>query len=347
MSISVGNPDFFAKARFWSEAEGNTVRCELCPHGCRIVEGKFGVCRHRRNVGGKMTLPYFGRFGSLAIDPIEKKPLYHFYPKTPILSIGSVGCNLSCRFCQNWQISQPETVPPLDALPPGELAQLAVKKNIPLVAFTYNEPSISAEYVIAASEACHRSGQKTVAVTNGMISGKAREDFYKNIDGANIDLKAFTPEFYHDLCGGDFCAVKETIAYVAQKTDVWLELTTLLIPGRNDSDEELRALADWVAATCGCDTPLHFSAFFPTYRLTDLPRTPPETLRRAEKIARAAGLRYVYCGNIADTERQTTRCPNCGEPLIVRDGYRTDNRLAANGQCPACETKIAGRFLKG
>ena len=292
-----------------------------------------------------MTLPYFGRFASLAIDPIEKKPLYHFYPAAPILSIGSVGCNLSCRFCQNWQISQPETVRSLDRLLPEQLARLAAEKNVPLVAFTYNEPSISAEYVIEASEVCHQLGLKTVAVTNGMISGAAREDFYKNVDGANIDLKAFTPEFYHDLCGGDLAAVKETIAYVAQKTDVWLELTTLLIPGRNDSDEELRALADWVAATCGRDTPLHLSAFFPTYRLNDLPRTKPETLFRAEQIARAAGLRYVYCGNIADTAHQTTRCPNCGESLIERDGYRTRNRLAANGVCPACATKIAGRGL--
>lgn len=343
MSISVGSPDLSFPSRFWTPEENGNVRCRLCPHECLLAPGKFGRCRRRRNENGRLVLPYFGCYCSLAIDPIEKKPLYHFYPGTPILSIGSVGCNLSCRFCQNWQISQPVETPPLASISPEQFARLAVEKNCPLAAFTYNEPSIDAEFVIAASEECRRRGVRTVAVTNGMITGTAREEFYRNIDAANIDLKAFSPEFYADLCGGSLDAVKETIAYAAQETDVWLELTTLLIPGRNDSDAELCALTEWVAATCGVDTPLHFSAFFPTFRLTDASATEPETLFRAEKIARDAGLRYVYCGNIADTSRQTTRCPECGFEVILRGRRRTESRLT-DGRCPQCAQKIPGRF---
>lgn len=344
------------RANYWHKEENGqnqTVYCELCPQNCKILPGKSGRCGTRTNRGGELTIPNYGRFCSLALDPIEKKPLYHFYPGSAILSIGTVGCNLSCRFCQNWQISHPNEPPfsghaaenpPLAEISPEKLADLAVEKKAPSVAFTYNEPSIWAEFLLDAAAACRERGIRTVAVTNGMIQGEARRDLYAKIDAANIDLKAFSPEFYRELCGGSLAAVQETIRYAAKETGIWLELTTLLIPGRNDSDDEIRRLADWVAETAGAETPLHFSAFFPTYRLTDLPRTPSETLFRARRIAQSAGIKYVYCGNIADSESQATRCPTCGERLIIRSGYRTASTLA-DGKCPKCGEKIAGCFV--
>lgn len=332
------------EARYWRTNEESTVVCELCPQSCRIGLGQYGRCSTRRNDSGRLTAAFYGQYASLANDPIEKKPLYQFYPGTKILSIGGIGCNLSCAFCQNWQISQPSTpFLSLRAMTPERFASLAAEQRAESVAFTYNEPSINAEFVIDAARECRRLGVRTVAVTNGMISGRAREEFYASLDAANIDLKAFSGEFYRSLCGGSFNAVKETVEYVARQTNVWLELTTLLIPGHNDSDEEIRLLAEWTVETCGVDTPLHFSAFFPTFRLLDAPATPPETLFRAAKIARLAGLKYVYCGNIADEKSQTTFCPQCGDALVERAGYRVKNRLL-NALCPQCGEKIAGRF---
>lgn len=344
-SYTFNVPDSPHPARYWSHGDGDsqTVVCEICPHRCRIKPGKSGFCRVRVNAAGSLTLPYYGRYTSLAIDPIEKKPLYHFFPSSQILSIGTAGCNLSCKFCQNWQISQSEIpAKTLSFLAPARLAELAVSRQVPAVAFTYNEPSIWAEYVIDAARECRRQKILTVAVTNGMIVGKAREELYAVMDAVNVDLKAFTDEFYRDLCGGDFAAVKETLRYAVRETDAWVEVTNLLIPGRNDNHDDLARLIEWFTETLGCDVPLHFSAFFPTYKLMDAPRTPPETLRNASQIAQKGGVRYVYAG----TRGHSTFCPQCGEEIVTREGFRAVSRMTPDGKCPKCGEVIPGRYSR-
>ena len=342
-------PDPPKPARYWSHShdDAQTAVCEICPQHCRIKPGKAGRCRVRVNEIGTLTTPYYGKYTSLAIDPIEKKPLYHFYPASQILSVGTAGCNLTCTFCQNWQISQ-GAIPAanLSFMGPARLADLAVGRQMPAVAFTYNEPSIWAEYVIDAARECRKRGLRTVAVTNGLIEGKAREDFYAVMDAVNIDLKAFTDEFYRNLCGGSLEAVKETLRYAVNETDVWVEVTNLIIPGRNDSDGEIAGMTDWFAETLGTETPLHFSAFFPTYKLTDAPRTPAETLYRAMEIAQKRGLRYVYAGNIGGTRGHSTFCPACGEEVISRQGYTTRCQVTGEGKCPKCGASIAGRYSR-
>ncbi|MBO7707148.1 MAG: AmmeMemoRadiSam system radical SAM enzyme, partial [Thermoguttaceae bacterium] len=313
-------PDPPRPARFWSKADDDpqTVVCEVCPHHCRVKPGRSGRCRVRTNSVGAMALPFYGKYTSLAIDPIEKKPLYHFFPGSQILSIGTAGCNLSCKFCQNWQISQGDfSSGALSFMGPARLADLAIGRQVPAVAFTYNEPSIWAEYVIDAARECRRRGLRTVAVTNGMIEGRAREEFYGVLDGVNIDLKAFTDEFYRGLCGGELRAVRETLRYAVRETDVWVEATNLLIPTKNDDPDDLKRLVDWFVETLGPDVPLHFSAFFPTFRLTDVPKTPPETVYRALEIAKDAGVRYVYAGNVWWRRGHSTACPECGEEVVT------------------------------
>lgn len=337
-------------AKYWEpdSADPLTAVCGLCPHRCRIAPGKSGFCRTRVNRNGSLTIPYYGRCTSLAVDPIEKKPLNHFYPATPILSIGTAGCNLSCRFCQNWQISQTELPPEtLTNVSPARLAETAEQRGIPAVAFTYNEPAIWAEYVIDAAGECRRRGIRTVAVTNGMIAGRAREEFYAVMDAVNIDLKAFTSSFYRDLCAGDLETVKETIRYAVRETGVWVEVTNLIIPAYNDDAEEIARLTGWLAETAGPDVPIHFSAFFPTYKLTGARRTPPETIYAALETAEKSGLRYAYAGNIGGKRGQSTFCPQCGEEVITRSGYQTSSRVIAEngkGVCPRCGGVIAGRF---
>ena len=342
-------PDPPRPGRYWSKADDDpqTVLCEVCPHHCRVKPGHSGRCRVRTNSVGAITLPFYGRYTSLAIDPIEKKPLYHFFPGSQILSIGTAGCNLSCKFCQNWQISQGDFSPgALSFMGPARLADLAVGRQVPAVAFTYNEPSIWAEYVIDAARECRRRGLRTVAVTNGMIEGRAREEFYGVLDAVNIDLKAFTDEFYGGLCGGKLRAVQETLRYAVRETNVWVEATNLLIPTKNDRPDELRRLTDWFVETLGADVPLHFSAFFPTYQLTDVPQTPPETVYSALEIARAAGIRYVYAGNVWWRRGHSTVCPACGDEVVTRTGFRSESRITAEGKCPKCGASIAGRYTR-
>ena len=321
------------------------IQCDLCPRDCKLHDGQRGACFVRQNLGGEMILTTYGR-SSGRIDPIEKKPLHHFYPGSSVLSFGTAGCNLACKFCQNWDISKSKDMDRLmDQAAPDEIARAAEESGCKSVAFTYNDPVIFAEYAMDTADACHARGIRTVAVTAGYIHAEARREFYAKLDAANVDLKAFTDEFYFKLTGAHLAPVLDTLRYIKRETNTWLEITTLLIPGKNDSDAELEAMTAWIAQELGPDVPLHFSAFHPDYKMTDIPATPAQTLSRARAIALQAGLHYVYTGNVHDTDGGTTWCPSCRAPLIVRDWYRIeDYRLTADGHCPQCHEKIAGHF---
>jgi pyruvate formate lyase activating enzyme len=332
--------------RWWHRLDDGRIQCDLCPRDCKLHDGQRGACFVRQNVGGEMALTTYGRSSGFCIDPIEKKPLHHFYPGSSVLSFGTAGCNLACKFCQNWDISKSKDMDRLmDQASPEDIARAAADSNCKSVAFTYNDPVIFAEYAMDAADACHARGIKTVAVTAGYIHAEPRREFYAKMDAANVDLKAFTDEFYFKLTGAHLEPVLDTLRYIRHQTDTWLEITTLLIPGKNDSDGELQAMSRWIARELGPEVPLHFSAFHPDYRMTDIPATPAHTLTRARDIARQAGLRYVYTGNVHDTEGGTTWCPSCQAPLIVRDWYRIDDyQLTADGHCPHCQAGIAGHF---
>ena len=294
-----------------------------------------------------MVLTTYGRSTGFCIDPIEKKPLNHFYPGSPVLSFGTAGCNLGCRFCQNWTISKSKEVQGISqSATPHAIAQTAVEHGCRSVAFTYNDPVIWAEYAIDTAIACHERGVHTVAVTAGYMGAQAREEFFSHIDAANIDLKAFTEQFCHKLCFAHLAPVLETLEWLHQETDVWFEITTLLIQGQNDSDSEIHQLSQWIAEHLGPDVPLHFSAFHPDFKMRDTPRTTRESLRRARRIAREYGLRYVYTGNVHDPEGDATTCPNCDQVLIQRDWYRLEDWQMENGRCGHCQTPIAGRFAE-
>ena len=333
-------------AKYWHLLEDGRIQCDLCPRDCKLRDGQRGACFVRGRVGDIMVLTTYGRSSGFCVDPIEKKPLNHFYPGSSIFSFGTAGCNLACKFCQNWDISKSRDMDTLmDQATPEAISRAAEKHGCKSVAFTYNDPVIFAEYAMDTADACHARGIKTVAVTAGYMHDQARRDFYAKMDAANVDLKGFTDEFYLKLCGGHLQPVLDTLLYLRNETDVWLEITTLLIPGQNDSAEEITALSQWVAKELGADVPLHFSAFHPDYKMAELPPTPPATLIRARQIARAAGLRYVYTGNVHDIEGDTTNCPSCGTALIVRDWYEIKQyRVTPDGHCPDCNTRIAGYF---
>ncbi len=332
--------------RYWHALDDGRVQCDLCPRFCKLREGQRGLCFVRARLDDEIVLATYGRSSGFCIDPIEKKPLDHFLPGTPVLSFGTAGCNLACKFCQNWDISKSRQTDTLaDQASPERIAAAAARLGCRSVAFTYNDPVIFLEYAVDVADACHAAGVKTVAVTAGEICPEPRRDFYRSIDAANVDLKGFTDRFYRNVCGGDLTTVKETLEYLKHETAVWLEITTLLIPGENDSDADLDAMTRWIGERLGPDVPLHFTAFHPDYKMLDLPSTPPATLTRARRIARANGLRYVYTGNVRDREGNTTTCHACGETLIGRDGYElTRWNLTPEGTCPACATHCAGRF---
>jgi len=334
--------------RWWHRLDDGRIQCDLCPRDCKLHDGQRGACFVRQNLGGEMILTTYGRSSGFCIDPIEKKPLHHFYPGSSVLSFGTAGCNLACKFCQNWDISKSKDMDRLmDQAAPDEIARAAEESGCKSVAFTYNDPVIFAEYALDTADACHARGIQTVAVTAGYIHAEPRREFYAKIDAANVDLKAFTDEFYFKLTGAHLAPVLDTLRYIKHETDTWLEITTLLIPGKNDSDAELQAMTQWIAQELGPDVPLHFSAFHPDYKMTDIPATPAQTLSRARAIAMQAGLHYVYTGNVHDTDGGTTYCPSCRTPLIVRDWYRIDDyRLTADGHCPQCHELIAGHFEK-
>ena len=332
-------------ARWWHAVADGRIQCDLCPRECRLHDGQRGMCFVRQRSGDAMVLTTYGRSSGFALDPIEKKPLNHFFPGTSVLSFGTAGCNLACKFCQNWDISKSREMDRLvDRASPEEIARAAKAAGATSVAFTYNDPTIFAEYAMDTADACHELGIKTVSVTAGYIHAEPRAEMYAKIDAANVDLKAFTEDFYRKIAAAELEPVKDTLRYLVHHTDVWTEITTLVIPGLNDGEAELAELAAWVAAELGPEVPLHFSAFHPDYKLVDRPATPPATLRRAREIARREGLRYVYTGNIHDLDGDTTSCPSCGIAVIERDWYEILAARLDHDRCGACGARIAGKF---
>jgi pyruvate formate lyase activating enzyme len=332
--------------RYFSTLPDGRLRCEVCPRLCTLHDGQRGMCFVRAAEGGRMVLTTYGRSSGFCIDPIEKKPLNHYLPGTKVLSFGTAGCNLGCRFCQNWDISKSRQIDTLaDSASPEQIARAAADAGCKSVAFTYNDPVIFLEYAVDVAQACRERGIHTVAVTAGYICEEPRNEFYRFMDAANVDLKGFTERFYHQICFGHLQPVLETLIYLKRETSVWFEITTLLIPGENDSDAELDALSRWVMRELGPDVPLHFTAFHPDFKMLDKPPTPPATLTRARRIALGNGLRYVYTGNVHDEEGGTTRCPGCGAAVVGRDWYRlTAWALKGDGRCTACGTRIPGVF---
>ena len=333
-------------ARYWHAIEDGRLQCDLCPRHCRLRDGQRGFCFVRMRSGDRMVLTTYGRSSGFCIDPIEKKPLYHFYPGSAVLSFGTAGCELACKFCQNWDISKARDADRLmDRASPADIARAAEEHGCPSVAFTYNDPIIFAEYAIDTAEACHERGIATVAVTAGYIDPAPRRDLFAAMDAANVDLKAFTEDFYATITGSHLQPVLDTLVYLKHATDVWLEITTLLIPGYNDSDAELVAMCRWIMRELGPDVPHHFSAFHPDYRMADVPPTPVSTLQRARTIALEQGLRYVYTGNVRDRKGSATRCHGCRTPLIERDRFAVVRyRLTPEGRCPDCGADLPGRF---
>jgi pyruvate formate lyase activating enzyme len=331
--------------RFWHRLEDGRIQCDLCPRFCKLRAGQRGLCFVRGSDGERILLTTYGRSSGFCIDPIEKKPLNHFLPGTPVLSFGTAGCNLACKFCQNWDISKSREFDRLmDEATPETIARAAKAFGCRSVAFTYNDPTIFHEYAVDVAAACHDEGIRTVAVTAGYVTPEPRAEFYRAMDAANVDLKGFTERFYREICGAELEAVKETLAYIRHETRTWLEITTLLIPGENDSDAEIDALTRWIAGALGPDVPLHFTAFHPDWRMLDRPPTPPATLTRARAIATANGLVYVYTGNVHDPAGQGTYCPGCGGLVIGRDGYVITEWHLKDGACASCGHAVPGQF---
>jgi pyruvate formate lyase activating enzyme len=331
---------------YWHRLPDGRIQCDVCPRACRLHEGQRGFCFVRARRGGRVVLTTYGRSSGFCVDPIEKKPLNHFLPGTPVLSFGTAGCNLGCRFCQNWDISKSREVDTLaDAASPEAIAGTALRLGCRSVAFTYNDPVIFLEYAVDAAIACHERDVRTVAVTAGYVSPGAREEFFGHMDAANVDLKAFTEGFYRDVCLGRLGPVLDTLEYLIHETEVWVELTTLLIPGLNDSDEEIDAMTRWVVERLGPDVPMHFTAFHPDWKMTDRPPTPPSSLTRARAIALGNGVRFAYTGNVHDVAGQSTWCDGCGALLIERDWYELGTwNLTPDERCARCGTSIPGEF---
>jgi pyruvate formate lyase activating enzyme len=333
-------------ARWWHVLDDGRIQCDLCPRDCRLHEGQRGACFVRMREDDAMVLTTYGRSSGFCIDPIEKKPLNQFYPGSSVLSFGTAGCNLACKFCQNWDISKSRDMDRLmDQASPEAIARAAAEAGCRSVAFTYNDPVIFAEYAMDVADACHARGVQTVAVTAGYIHDLTRREFFAKMDAANVDLKAFTDDFYFKLTGSHLQPVLDTLVYLKHETSVWFEITTLLIPGHNDSDAEITAMSQWIMKQLGPDVPLHFSAFHPDHKMPDVPATPPSTLVRARDIAMKEGLSYVYTGNVRHEAGDTTYCTDCRAPLIVRDWYQIRRyRLTPEGHCPDCGAAVAGRF---
>ncbi|MCF6281246.1 MAG: AmmeMemoRadiSam system radical SAM enzyme [Candidatus Polarisedimenticolaceae bacterium] len=333
---------------YWHALTEDRVQCDLCPRLCKIKAGQQGLCFVRANIDNQVKLTTYGRSSGFSIDPIEKKPLNHFLPGTPILSFGTAGCNLTCKFCQNWDMSKAREMDVLaDHASPELIARAAKELGCSSVAYTYNDPIIFLEYAVDVAAACREVGIKSVAVTAGYICEEPRERFFSAMDAANVDLKAFSESFYKKLCGGQLQPVLDTLLYIKHETDVWLELTTLLIPGHNDSDRELHQMTAWVVDKLGPDVPMHFTAFHPTWKMLDVPPTPSATLTRARQIAMENGVRYAYTGNVHDKAGESTYCHQCGEMLIGRDWYElSDWQLTEAGCCQSCGAECAGVFAK-
>ncbi|MGC9356470.1 MAG: AmmeMemoRadiSam system radical SAM enzyme [Anaerolineae bacterium] len=330
------------------QIKDDVVQCRVCEHFCTLKPDEWGKCGVRVNREGAIYSTVYGQAIATHIDPIEKKPLFHFLPGSPALSIGTYGCNMRCRWCQNWHISQTRERDsqrdPGDILPPDGLVESCLRRDIPCIAYTYNEPTVFFEYTYDTAKLAHGQGITNVYVSNGFMSQEALEAIVPYLDGINVDLKGFSDDLYRTYTDARLAPVKRNIAYIAKDTDVWIEVTTLLIPGLNDSNEELRALATWLAEISP-DLPWHVTAFYPTYQMQDRPRTAPSTLQRAHQIGKDAGLRFVYVGNILDPDRENTYCPQCHTLLIKRWGYRTHTYWKVPGTCPTCGTVIPGRWM--
>ena len=334
--------------RHWHFLPNKRIQCDLCPRYCKLNEGQRGMCFVRKREGNQMVLTTYGRSSGFCIDPIEKKPLNHFLPGTPVLSFGTAGCNLGCKFCQNWDMSKSREMDTLmDQASPEKIALEAERLGCLSVAFTYNDPVIFYEYAVDIAQACKERGIKSVAVTAGYMCPEPRKEFYRHMDAANVDLKGFTEAFYKKICIADLNAVLDTLMYLKHGTDVWFELTNLLIPGENDSDHELHEMTQWVVENLGPDVPMHFTAFHPDFKMLDTPPTPPETLINARAIAIENGVRYAYTGNIHDKTGGSTYCHKCGTCLIGRDWYElSDWNLTTKGHCTMCKTACPGVFLE-
>lgn len=326
------------------------LRCELCPRHCRLRDGQRGMCFIRERRGDQIVLSAFGMASGVCVDPIEKKPLYHFLPGTNVLSFGTIGCNMTCKYCQNWRISKtvnmrdPSKVLATPASP-EELALTAKKLNCPCVAFTYNEPIIFYEYALETAKRCHDLGIYTMAITAGYISERARPSFFGSMDAANVDLKGFRDSFYHRMCSANLKVVLDTLVFIKSRTKTWLEITNLVIPGENDDDQVITDMCRWIIRELGANVPLHFSAFFPHYKLSSHRPTTLPMLQRARSIALAEGLNFVYIGNVSSDEGSTTYCPSCHSSLIVRQNYHISSyKLTVGGCCPKCNIPVAGFF---
>ncbi len=345
MTVSLNDPHT-VPTEFWHELDDGRLQCDVCPRACRLREGQRGLCFVRARIDDQIVLTSYGRSSGFCVDPIEKKPLNHFLPGSAVLSFGTAGCNLACKFCQNWDISKSREIDTLSGRAgPDELAGAATQLGCKSIAFTYNDPTIFFEYAADVADACHERGIKAIAVTAGYMCPAPRAKFFRHIDAANVDLKAFTEDFYHRVCVSHLADVLDTLIYLRHETGVWVEITTLLIPGHNDGDAEIAAESGWIRRHLGEDIPLHFTAFHPDYKMRDVPPTPAATLSRARRIAMEEGLRYVYTGNVHDVDGGTTSCPSCGAAVVVRDWYEIRRyALTDDGHCQRCGTTVPGVY---
>ncbi len=334
------------KTHYWHKLHDGRIQCDVCPRFCKMHEGQRGLCFVRQNLNDQIVMTSYGRSSGFAIDPIEKKPLNHFYPGTSVFSFGTAGCNLACKFCQNWDISKAREMDLLmSRAEPETIAQTALQQGCKSVAYTYNDPVVFHEYAVDTAVQCRQVGIKNVSVSAGYVCAEPREEFYRVMDAANIDLKAFTEDFYHKITGGHLAPVLETLKYIRHETPVWLELTTLIIPDENDSEAELEAMTQWVVENLGPDVPMHFSAFHPDWKMLDKPHTPVESLLTARRIALKNGVHHAYVGNVHDKAADSTYCHACGNLLIGRDWYQLSEwDLDENGCCNSCGQKCAGFF---
>ncbi len=346
MSTTTERFEIAFPTKYWHALDDGRVQCDVCPRYCKLHEGQRGLCFVRGNQDGRIVLTTYGHSSGYCIDPIEKKPLNHFLPGTPVLSFGTAGCNLACKFCQNWDISKSREWDRLtDQAAPETIARAARELGCKSVAYTYNDPVIFMEYAMDVAQACHEAGVRSVAVTAGYMCAEPRREFYRTMDAANVDLKGFTEEFYWKVTGAHLQPVLETLEYLKHETKVWFEVTTLLIPGYNDADAEIEAMSRWAVEHLGPDVPWHFTAFHPDWKMPDVPHTPAASLSRARDIAMKNGLRYVYTGNVHDEAGGSTWCHACGTKLIGRDWYvLTAWNLDESGKCRKCGTPLPGVF---
>lgn len=341
----MGTQEKLKQALLWEASEGKNVRCKLCSFRCQIDEGKLGHCCVRRNIGGALYSLNYDKVCATNCDPIEKKPLFHFQPGTRSFSVATMGCNFRCEFCQNWQISQAALEGgKIDgqAVRPEQIVAAALRTDCQSIAYTYTEPTVFMELCADCGRLAKDKGLANVFVSNGYMTREAIDFAAGWLDGINVDLKAFTDEYYRRLCKARLQPVLDTIAYIARQTDIWLEVTTLLIPDQNDSEDELKQLTEFLVRKAGPDVPWHISRFHPQYQYTEGRSTPITSLERAARIGREAGLRYIYLGNVPGTRSESTFCPKCGRMLIERTGFRIVANEIQDSKCPQCGMEIAG-----